>query len=146
MRRGFGLQGLLVTVILLVIVGAVAYNIGWSDGVATHLPVNAPDGTVAPYYYGPHFWGPGFGLFGIFWFLLILFGIFWLFRLAFWGFAGRRMWGGGWYGRGYSPGGAGGPGGFGSFEERAQEWHRRQHGDQPPSGTTPPPPPDTRSV
>lgn len=146
MRRGFGLLGLLVTVILLVVVGAVAYNIGWSDGVATHLPANAPGGTVGPYYYGPHFWGPGFGLFGIFWFLLILFGIFWLFRLAFWGFAGRRMWGGGWYGRGYGPGAPGGPGHFGSFEERAQEWHRRQHGEQPPSGTTPPPPPDTRSV
>jgi hypothetical protein len=145
MRRGFGLVGLLATIIFVVIVGVIAYNIGWSDGVNTHLPAATNDGTVAPYY-GPHYWGgpgfggPGFAFFGIFWFLLILFGIFWLFRFAFWGFGARRFWGGG-YGRGWGYG----PGQ--SFEERAQEWHRRQHGDQPPQGSTPPPPPtDTRSV
>jgi hypothetical protein len=146
MRRGFGLVGLLATVILLVIVGAIAYNIGYSDGLSTHLPAVANgDGAPANYYgYGRPF-GDGFGFFGILWFLLILFGIFWLFRLAFWGFWGRRMWSGGWgYGRGFGPG----QGRWGSFEERAQEWHRRQHGEQPPqSGETPPPPPaDTRSV
>ena len=141
MRRGFGLVGLLATIIFVVIVGAIAYNIGWSDGVNTHLPAATSGGTVAPYYYYGHFGGPGFGFLGIFWFLLILFGIFWLFRIAFWGFGARRFWGGG-YGRGWGYG----PGQ--SFEERAQEWHRKQHGDQPPSGTTPPPPPptDTRSV
>jgi hypothetical protein len=139
MRRGFGLIGLLATIIFVVIVGVIAYNIGWSDGVNTHLPAATNGGTVPPYYYG-HFWGPGFGIFGIFWFLLILFGIFWLFRIAFWGFGARRFWGGG-YGRGWGYG----PGQ--SFEERAQEWHRRQHGEQPPTGSTPPPPPtDTRSV
>ncbi|HYL08867.1 MAG TPA: hypothetical protein VEU76_09970 [Candidatus Udaeobacter sp.] len=141
MRRGFGLLGLVATAVLLVIVGAIAYNIGWSDGVGTHLPAaTAPNG--APYYYyygyGPHFFGGIGAIFGLFWFLLIVFGIFWLFRMAFFG---RRMWGGGWYGRGMGSG----PGH--SFEERAQEWHRRQHGEQPPAGTTPPPPPpDTRSV
>jgi len=140
MRRGFGLVGLLATIIFVVIVGVIAYNIGWSDGVNTHLPAATNDGTVAPYY-GPHYrGGPGFGFFGIFWFLLILFGIFWLFRIAFWGFGARRFWGGG-YGRGWGHG----PGQ--TFEERAQEWHRRQHGEQPPQGSTPPPPPtDTRSV
>jgi hypothetical protein len=144
MRRGFGLIGLVVTAIALIVVGTIAYNIGWSEGVNTHLPAaTAGDGTVAPYYYGPHFWGgPGFGIFGFFWFLFVLFGIFLLFRLVFWGAFGRRMWTGGW---GYGRGGWGhGPQ---SFEERAQEWHRRQHGEQPPTGTTPPPPPtDTRSV
>ncbi|HKW70586.1 MAG TPA: hypothetical protein VJP81_08375 [Candidatus Dormibacteraeota bacterium] len=146
MRRGFGLVGLLATVILLVIVGAIAYNVGWSDGVNTHLPAATQANGAPAYYYGPHYWGGGFGgLFGILWFLLILFGIFWLFRIAFWGFFGRRMWGGGWgYGRGwgYGPG----SGGFKSFDERAQEWHRRQHGEQPPPGETPPPPTDARSV
>ena len=149
MRRGFGLIGALATLILLVIVGAIAYNIGWSDGVNTHLP-EAAQGSVAPgYYYGAGF-HPFFAGFGILWFLLILFGIFWLFRLAFWGFAGRRMMGGGWgYGRGWGYG-------PGSFEERAKEWHSRQHseqggqGGQPPAGSgstpPPPPPPDTRSV
>ena len=146
MRRGFGLLGLLATVILLVIVGVIAYNLGWSDGVNTHpLATTQSDGTVAPgpYYYGFGF-HPFFAGFGILWFLLILFGIFWLFRFAFWGFAGRRMMGGGW---GYGRGGWGG--GYRSFEERAQEWHRKQHEEQaaPPSGSTPPPPPpDTRSV
>ncbi len=147
MRRGFGLAGLLVTVILLVVVGAIAYNVGWSDGVNTHLPAATQgDGTPAVYY-GPHYWGGGFGFFGILWFLLILFGIFWLFRIAFWGFFGRRMWGGGWgYGRGFGRGWGYGPG-MGSFEERAKDWHRRQHGEpEPPSGSTPPPPTDTRSV
>src|SRR5438270_13206884 len=93
MRRGFGLIGLLGTVILLVIVGAIAYNVGWSEGVNTHLPAATQAGDGAAYY-GPHDWGGGFGfgLFGIFWFLLIVFGLFWLFRIAFFG---RRMWGGG---------------------------------------------------
>ena len=189
MRRGFGFVGVLVTLVLMVIVGAVAYNIGWSDGVNTHLPAGTT--APAPYMYGSvlhplfagfgilwflfilfgifwlfrlAFWGfagrrmwgyyghgPGgfgFGIFGIFWFLLILFGIFWLFRLAFWGFAGRRMMmgGGGWgYGRGWGYG----PGKGGRFEEMAQEWHKRQHGEQSPasgSSSPPPPPPDTRSV
>src|SRR5439155_26368834 len=97
MRRGFGLIGLLGTVILLVIVGAIAYNVGWSEGVNTHLPAATQGGAAPAYYYGPHFFGAGFGIFGLFWFLLIVFGLFWLFRIAFFG---RRMWGGG--GWGYS--------------------------------------------
>jgi len=152
MRRGFGFLGLIATVIVLVIVGAIAYNIGWSDGVNTHLPAGTAAAPPAPYYYGFGF-HPFFAGFGILWFLFILFGIFFLFRLMFWGFAGRRMWG---YGRGWGYGGHGGDGPR-SFEERAQEWHRRQHepqppqsaqSSQPPPGSTPPPPPpsDTRSV
>jgi hypothetical protein len=149
MRRGFGFLGLIATVIVLVIVGAIAYNIGWSDGVNTHLPAGTAAPAPAPYYYGFGF-HPFFAGFGILWFLFILFGIFFLFRLAFWGFAGRRMWG---YGRGWGYGGHGGDGPR-SFEERAQEWHRRQHEPQssqtpqsPPGSTPPPPPPsDTRSV
>ena len=78
MRRGFGLIGLVVTAILLTIVGVIAYNIGWSDGVATHLPA----GTAAapPYYYG---YGPqwGFGIFGFFWFLFVLFILFGLLQV-----------------------------------------------------------------
>lgn len=138
MRRGFGIGAAILTVIVLVVVGAIAYNIGWSEGVGTHLPAGATN--VPPgYYYGPGMWHAGFGIFGFLWFLLILFGIFWLFRLAFWGFGARRFMGGGYGPRGW------GHHGYGSFEERAQEWHRRQHGEQPPAGT-PPPPPDTRSV
>ena len=137
MRRGFGLFGAILTVILLIVVAAIGYNIGWSQGVGTHLPEGAAN--VPPAYYYGYGFHPFFAGFGFLWFLLILFGIFWLFRLAFWG----RRWGG-WYGPRGMGGGHHGPG---SFEERAQEWHRRQHGEQPPSGTAPPPPPpDTRSV
>src|SRR5207247_11057349 len=132
-RRGFGLIRALVTVVVLVIVGVIAYSVGWSAGVNTHLPAGTAT-APGPYYgygYGFH---PFFAGFGILWFLFILFGIFFLLRLAFFG----RMWRGVvWlYGIGM------GRGGYGSFEERAQEWHKRQHGEQPPSsGTTPPPPP-----
>src|SRR2546428_14167097 len=133
MRRGFGLIGALVTVIVLVIVGVIAYNVGWSDGVNTHLPAGTAT-APGPYYgygYGFH---PFFAGFGILWFLFILFGIFFLLRLAFFG----RMWrGGGWgYGKGM------GPGGDGSFEERGPEGGQGPHREEaPPSGTAPPPPP-----
>jgi hypothetical protein len=151
MRRGFGFIGLLVTVIVLVIVGAIAYNVGWSDGVNTHLPAatQAADGTTVPAYYygGPHYWGgPGFGFFGILWFLLIVFGLFWLFRLAFFG---RRMWGGGGWGGGWGYGHKGGygPGIPPGIDERMQDWHKKAHGEPGSSGSTPPPPPpDTRTV
>ena len=148
MRRGFGLIGLLFTTIVLVIVGAIAYNVGLSDGVAQHLPA----GTTAPgpyyYGYGPG-WGAGFGFFGFLWFLFVLFIIFGVLRFLFFG---RRMWGGGWgYGHGMGPGGHGWKGGSGvppAIEERMQEWHKRAHGEQPSSSSTPPPPPppDQRTV
>jgi hypothetical protein len=137
MRRGFGLIGLVVTAILLAIVGVIAYNVGWSDGVATHLP----EGTsvAPPYYYGygPHAFGWGFGFFGFLWFLFVLFILFSLARFAFFG---RRFWGGGWgYGRGMGKGhGYGIPPGI---DERMQDWHKRAHGEQPSAGETPPPPP-----
>ena len=140
MRRGFGLIGLLGTAILLAIVGVIAYNVGWSDGVATHLPA-ATDGARAVYYGEGPGWGAGFGFL---WFLFILFGFFFLLRLVFFG---GRMWGRGWgggYGRGGGFGHHGMPPGI---DERMQDWHKRAHGDQP-SGTTPPPPPppSTQSV
>jgi hypothetical protein len=149
MRRGFGLIGLVVTAILLVIVGVIAYNVGWSDGVSTHLP----EGTTAapPYYYGygPHAFGWGFGIFGFLWFLFVLFVVFALLRFAFFGFFGRKFWGGGW---GYGRGMGGGRHGYGipsGIEERMQDWHKRAHGEQPAAGSEtppPPPPPDSRSV
>jgi len=140
MRRGFGFIGLLLTLVVLTIVGVIAYNVGWSEGLATHVP----EGTAAapPYYYGygPHFFGAGFGFFGLIWFLFIVLFLFWLLRIAFFG---RRHWGGGW---GYKGGhGYGMPPGI---DERMQEWHKRAHGE-PPSDTpttSPPPPPDQTTV
>src|SRR2546428_7335501 len=136
MRRGFGLIGALVTVIVLVIVGVIAYNVGWSDGVNTHLPAGTAT-APGPYYgygYGFH---PFFAGFGILWFLFILFGIFFLLRLAFFG----RMWrGGGWgYGKGM------GRGGHRPLERRDQERAKsppRQAAPPPTPLTNPPPPPD----
>ncbi|HYM67458.1 MAG TPA: hypothetical protein VEW68_09220 [Patescibacteria group bacterium] len=145
MRRGFGLIGLVATAILLAVVGAIAYNIGWSDGVNTHLPQGVAG---APYYYGygPHFFGVGFGIFGFLWFLFVVFVLFSLVRFAF--FGGRIMkggWGhgGGFYG--YGPGHGVPPG----IEERMQEWHKRAHGEAPAAGdagAATPPPPDQRTV
>jgi hypothetical protein len=142
MRRGFGLIGLLFTVILLAVVGTIAYNVGWSDGVATHLPSGTA--VAPPYYYGygPHFWGAGVGIFGFFWVLFILFILFGLLRFAFFG---RRYWGGGWgSGRGIGYGHHGMPP---AMNDRMQEWHKQAHGEQPSGATPPPPPPpDQRSV
>ncbi len=137
MRRGFGVIGLVMTAILLVIVGVIAYNVGWSDGVSTHLPAGAA--AAPPYYYGygPNAFGWGFGIFGFFWFLFIVFCLFGLLRFAFFG---RRMWGRGW---GYGQGGHG-HGMPPAIDERMQEWHKRAHGEAP--STPPPPPPDQRSV
>jgi len=131
MRRGFGFLWLALTSILLVIVGVVAYQAGWSEGAATHVA----DGVTAAapyYYYGPHFFG-----FGIFGFLFFLFLLFVIFRIA--------RFGRGWGYRGY-----GGYGGYGggkggvppAIEERMQEWHKRAHGEPAPT----PPPPDTKTV
>ncbi len=140
MRRGFGWFGLVVALVTVAIVGVIAYNIGWSDGATTHLPAGAAN--VPPYYYGYGFhpFGWGFGIFGFLWFLLVVFGLFWLLRFAVFG---RRMWGGGGYGRGWY-----GHGMPPAIDERMQEWHRRAHGEQAPGSSPPPPPPppDQRTV
>ena len=136
MRRGFGFLWVALTSILLAVVGVIAYQAGWSAGVATQIPAGAA--AAAPYYYyGPHF--IGFGLFGFFWFLFILFVLLWLFRaIAFgrgWGHGGwgYRRWGGYGGGQGRVP-----P----AIDERMQEWHRRAHGEPAPT----PPPPDSKTV
>jgi phosphotransferase system glucose/maltose/N-acetylglucosamine-specific IIC component len=130
MRPRFGFFRLLGLLVLLGVVGVLAYNLGWSNGVATHLPAGS---TVQPYYYGgPFGFGLGFGLFGFLWFVLIVFGVFWLLRLAFWGF-GRRAFGGGWDG-----GQRGGPSDWrAAREQRMQVWHRRAHGEAPPAPSAP---------
>ena len=134
MRRGFGFLWLALTTILLVIVGVVAYQAGWSAGAATHVS----DGVAAAvpyYYYGPNFFG-----FGVFGFLFFLFLLFVLFRIARFG----RGWGyGGWGYRGMGKGGYyGGRGGIPpAIDERMQEWHKRAHGEPAPA-----PPSETKTV
>ena len=133
MRRGFGFVGLVLTAIVLVAVGVISYQAGWSSGVATQVP--AGTAAVAPYYYGygPHFWG--FGIFGFFALLFFVFLFFGLIRAAMfgrmggWGHrGGPKHWG---YGGGVPP----------AIEERMQEWHRRAHGEPAPA-----PPTDTKEV
>ncbi len=131
MRRGFGLIGLVVTAIIIAIVGVIAYQVGWSDGFAQHVPEGSA--AAAPYYpyygyYGPHFFGFGW-IFGLLFFLFILFVIF---RVA--SFA---MWGGRGYGRGWGRYGGGVPP---ALDQRMREWHEKAHSEQT-SGATPPPPP-----
>ena len=137
MRRGFGLLGLLVTIVIVAAVGVIAYQAGWTDGFAQHVPENATAAPAGyPYYYGPHFFGFGW-IFGLLFFLFLAF-IF--FRIVAFGlFGGWRR--GGWgYGRGMGHHHGGGipP----AIDERMKEWHRQAHGDAPSAApSTPPPPP-----
>jgi hypothetical protein len=136
MRRGFGILSLVVTVTLIAVVGAIAYQAGWSEGLAQHVPDgSAPAGGPYPYYYGygPHFFGFGW-IFGLLFFLFLGF-IF--FRVVAFGlFGGRRGWGSG---KGWGHHGGGIPP---QIDERMKEWHRQAHGDAPAStpSTAPPPP------
>jgi hypothetical protein len=136
MRRGFGFLALVVTVVIIAVVGVIAYQAGWSDGFAQHVPEagsTAAPAAYYPYYYGPHFFGFGW-IFGLLFFLFI----FWLLaRLVFgfgrWGRMGRM-------GPGYG-------GGWHQYrDERMKEWHDRVHsgqGGQSESQSPPPPPPTT---
>lgn len=107
-RRGFGIIWALVTLLIAIVVGGVAYQAGLSANVAA----NAAPGT---YVVAPHlFWGLGFGLFGLvplLFFLLLLFGL------------GRLFW---WGSRGYYGGHPGQ-----RMEDRLREWHERAHGNAP---------------
>ncbi|HEV2218864.1 MAG TPA: hypothetical protein VGV88_15020 [Candidatus Dormibacteraeota bacterium] len=145
MRRGLGFLGLLVTIVIVAVVGVIAYQAGWSDGFAQHLPA-ASDGTAAPapyypyYYGGPHFFGFGW-IFGLLFFLFFIWLLFRIVGFAMWG----RRWGygGGWKRQGFSGGGI-----PPMFDERMREWHQRVHSGQsgsetPASPGSPPPPPPT---
>ena len=129
-RRGFGLLWGIVTLLIVGLVAAVAYQAGLSAQLAT------AGGT---YVVAPHIVGLGFG-FAFFWllpilfFLLIVFGVF---------RGGRRWYGRGWYGgrgmydRGYR-----------DVPPMFDQWHRQAHGQVPaeeprqeaPAQQTPPPP------
>ena len=133
MRRGIGVVALLVVLLGGVGIAVGAYNAGERHGVAQgieQVQVAQDNGQEVQVVHvvgdEHHGFFPGFFLFPLF-----LFGGIFLSRGIFIG-AGR--WGGG------------GPGGYGPgpwneegrrrFEERAHEWHQREHGDTPPA--TPP--------
>ena len=140
MRRGFGILGLVLTVLVVAVVGFIAYQAGWSDGFSQHVPEGTSTAVAPnPYYYGygygPHFFGFGW-IFGLLFFLflafiffrIVAFGLFGGWRRGGWGY-GRGM--GHHYGGGIPP----------AIDERMKEWHRQAHGDAPSSTSTPPPPP-----
>ena len=124
-------------VVVLVGIGVGVYNAGVSAGLAT--TVAAPSGAPVAYYPGPYVWhgwgwGPGWGFFGIFFWILGIFLIFALLRAIFgWGR---------WSGRGYRDWNHG-ANGHGGPEGRFEEWHRRLHegeasgGGGPAGGTSP---------
>jgi hypothetical protein len=114
MRRGWPIVLAIVVTLLLVGVGVGAYNAGVNAGIE-----QAADSSQIVQVVG-YGWHHGFFPFGLFLFPLFLFGLFFLIGGAF----RRGRWGGG-------PGHHHGPWsseeGRARFEERANEWHARQH-------------------
>jgi hypothetical protein len=135
MRRGWAIAlAATLGVLLLVGVAVGAYHAGVDAGVTRDGHVVEVVGRPG-YAYG---WHGGFFPFGLFFFPLAIIGVFLLVRLA----VGGPRWGGGW---GHGPYGAWSPEGRARFEERAGEWHRRQHeqgstSPDPGGGSAPPPP------
>ena len=113
----------LLVVGLVVGIGAAIYNIGVDVGmnVAAQAAGASGDPVAAPYGYGygPYWHGPmGFGIFGIFFWILGFFLIFALLRAAFgWGNGGHRD-----------------PGGWGGRRERLEEMHRDLHRNDSANG------------
>lgn len=108
---------------VLVAIGVGVYNAGVTAGLADTARVAVPSGAPAVYYPGPyvgHGWGPGFGIFAVFFWILGIFLIFGLLRAAFgfgrWGGRGPRDWGD-----------HNGPRGNGGRREQFEDWHRRAH-------------------
>ena len=114
------------TLVVLLIVGVIGYQIGVSQNITAQLPAGT---AVAPGYYGPGWgygWGFGFGFLGFLFPLFFFFIIFGLLRAVMWG------------GRGYGQGRMGW-GGQGDWRrQRIEEIHRELHGDKPQSSGTSP--------
>lgn len=126
MRRGWVIVATIFVVLAMIGLGVGAYNAGVDEGIRR----TAEAGQVVEVVGGRHY---GFFPFGFFLFPLFLIGTFFLIGWAFRG--GRGRWG---HGPGFGPWSEEGRA---RFEERAGEWHRRQHeqvagGDE--GGTSPP--------
>ena len=135
MRRGIGAIALIVVILAGVGIGAASYRAGERDGVAQgieQVQVAQQNGQEVQVV---HVVGEGRGFFFPGFFLLPLFligGIF-LVKGIFMG-VGRFGRGGP---HGYGPGGPWNDEGRRRFEERANEWHQRQHGEVSPPEATP---------
>ncbi len=133
-RSGFRIVagGMLVLALLAgaAAVGYVAYNAGLSQGAATGgMQVAPPAGAPIPYYgVAPYPYHPfGFGFLGCLAPLFFLFIVFAVFRMVIGGGMGWRHHGGPW--------GWGARGPFmpddmrRHWQEKAEAWHREQHGE-----------------
>ncbi len=140
MRRGWTIAlAAILAVVLLVGVGVGAYHAGVDAGVTRGAEAGHVEVVGSPGYgYGWH--GGFFFPFGFLFFPLVIVGVILLVRAA----AGGPRWGRGWYGPGYGPGG--GRGAWSDeararFEDRFDDWHRRQHeagSTSPDPGGSPP--------
>ncbi|MDH4112983.1 MAG: hypothetical protein OEV60_09955 [Actinomycetota bacterium] len=137
MRRGIGVIALVVVILAGIGIGAGAYRAGERNGVAQGIEQVQQAQDSGQDVQVVHVVGDGrAGFFpGFFLFPLFLIGGFFLIGAIF-----RRRWGPGGHG-GYG-GHMGGHGpwndeGRKRFEERAREWHQREHGDSPPAEATP---------
>jgi hypothetical protein len=131
MRRGWLIVPLILVVLLGVGASVAAYHAGertgTADAVAQIQSAQASGEPVQVVHVvdeGHGFFFPGFFLFPLLFIFLIV-------VIA----RGAWRWGGG-----HGPGGWHGPGpwneeGRQRFEERAREWHRKEHGESPPPAT-----------
>ena len=138
MRRGMAIATLVLVILGGVGVGVAAYRAGERKGIAEGVEqvqtaeANGQEVQVVHVVDG----GPGFFP-GFFLFPLFLFGVFFVIGGLF---RGRRW--GGHHGPGGPDGDFGGRGGPSNeegrrrFEERAEAWHRSQHGEAPPPPQT----------
>lgn len=120
MRRGWGVLLAVVLILAGIAIGLGAYHAGVSHGLAQSGRATEVVRVVGP---------RGFFPFGLFIFPLLFLGVFLLVRWSF----GPRGW--------HSHEGRWGPGPWGGperFEERARDWHRKQHEAADAAGGTPP--------
>jgi hypothetical protein len=132
MRRGLVIVPVILAILLSAGIGVAAYNAGENQGQqnATEqiqsAQANGQEVQVVHVVDDHHGFFPGFFLFPFF-LIGTFFLIGWIFRAARWGGKGRGHGPGPWNDEGRQ-----------RFEERAREWHQREHGggDTPPAPTT----------
>lgn len=128
MRRGWAIVATILAILAVVAIAIGAYNVSLDEGVRRGADAGQVVEVVGR---GYGYWHGGFFPFGLILFPLFVIGIFWLVGAAF---RGPR---GGWnHEHGPGPFGPWSDEGRARFEERFQEWHRRQHEQAPAGGET----------
>ena len=129
MRRGWAIAASILVVLTVIGIAVGAYNAGVNEGIQRAATSDQVVQVVGGYGHG---WG--FFPFGLFLFPLFLFGTIFLFSRAF---RGPRGWGHD-HGAGYGPWSEEGRK---RFEDRAVDWHQRQHEQVSDGESTGPPSP-----